>query len=186
MPLKVKLLDNLATPPTIAHPGEDLGYDVYAKIVLGQSRNEDGTPVAYKETKPGMPYYINTTTGKQIQPIRLEAGRTTMVPTGIAVHYVSNGEELDSSFAKKYGLLVRDRSSLAKRGIFVSAGVVDAGYRGELMILLNVGVGSYQDLWPGDKIAQLVPIEVVADSVEVVQDLEESAREGDGFGSTGQ
>lgn len=186
MPLKVKLLNTKATPPTIAHPGEDLGYDVYALIADGQPRNEDGTPMAYNEPKAGMPYRINTLTGKQIQPIRLESGKITAVPTGLSVHFVDPGTEGGVSSSRKYGLLVRDRSSLAKKGIFVSAGVIDSGYRGELVIMFNVGVGSYQDLWPGDKIAQIIPIEVAADTVEVVQDLEESVRQEAGFGSSGQ
>lgn len=189
MPLKVKLLNPLATAPSIGHPGEDLGYDVYALRILHQPINEDGTPVSYNVPKPGMPTRIDSQ-GKVVTPIRIEAGKPLLVPTGIAVHYVKDLEldgsaEKDEAPAKKYGLLVRDRSSLASRGIFVTAGVVDAGYRGELKIILNLSTGSYQDLWPGDKIAQLVPLEVLADTVQVVESLEDSARQEAGFGSTG-
>ena len=130
-------------------------------------------------------------TGKVMHPIRLEQGRPTLIETGIAVHFVGpedldGSAEKDEAPAKKYGLLIRDRSSLAAKGIFVSGGVVDAGYRGELKIILNLTIGSYQDLWPGDKIAQIIPIEVLADTVEVVETLEESARKEKGFGSTGK
>jgi dUTP pyrophosphatase len=178
MALKVKILNPLATPPTISHPSEDLGYDVYALRQQGQPIREDGTPYSYQPPAPGLPTRLDSN-GKIVRPIRLEAGRPLALETGIAVHFV--GEE-----GKQYGLLVRDRSSLAARGIFVTAGVVDSGYRGELKIILNLSTGSYQDLWPGDKVAQLIPIEVLADTVEVVDTLDESKRGEAGFGSTGQ
>lgn len=179
MALKVKKLNPLATIPTIAHPGEDLGYDVYALRQQGQPMNENGTPVSYQPPTSGSPARLDFQ-GKVVKPIRLEAGRPQAVETGIAVHFVT------SDTKKKYGLLVRDRSSLASKGIFVTAGVVDAGYRGELKIILNLATGSYMDIWPGDKIAQLIPVEVVADVVHEVTDLEESERGEAGFGSTGQ
>lgn len=186
MALKVKILNLLATPPTIGHPGEDLGYDVYALRQQGQPIKEDGTPYSYQPAAPGLPTRMDPT-GKVIKPIRLEAGRPQAVETGIAVHFVTKDSDKESVFpAKKYGLLVRDRSSLAAKGIFVTAGVIDSGYRGELKIILNLATGSYQDIWPGDKIAQLIPVEVLADTVHVVDSLEDSERKEGGFGSTGK
>jgi dUTP pyrophosphatase len=184
MPLKVKILNNLASAPTIGHPGEDLGYDVYALRVANQPIKEDGTPAPWIPPKGGMSARLDLT-GKVMHPIRLEQGRPTLIETGIAVHYEGPQSELEER-PRKYGLLIRDRSSLASKGIFVTGGVVDAGYRGELKIILNLTEGSYQDLWPGDKIAQIIPVEVFADTVEVVETLEESARKEKGFGSTGK
>jgi len=127
---------------------------------------------------PGLPYRIDTQ-GKTVQPIRIEAGKPTLVKTGIAVHFESPVE------GESFGLLVRDRSSMALKGLFVTAGVIDNGYRGELGIVFNLTTGSYADIWPGDKIAQLIPIKVAADTVEVVPELAESERKEGGFGSTG-
>ena len=61
-----------------------------------------------------------------------------------------------------YMLQVMNRSSIAaKRGLVVGAHVVDSGYNGEVFINLhNVGSRS-QDIYHGDKIAQLVMIPVV-------------------------
>ena len=61
-----------------------------------------------------------------------------------------------------YMLQVMNRSSIAaKRGLVVGAHVVDSGYDGEVFINLhNVGSRS-QDIYHGDKIAQLVMIPVV-------------------------
>ena len=180
MPLKVKILNPLATAPTIAHPGEDLGYDVYALRVQHQPVNPDGTPLPVNPPSPGLPYRIDTQ-GKTIHPIRVESGKPTLVKTGIAVHFDSPDGD-----SNRYGLLVRDRSSMALKGLFITAGVIDNGYRGELGIVFNLTSGSYADIWPGDKIAQLIPIKVAADTVEVVPELTESERKEDGFGSTGQ
>lgn len=177
MSLKVKVLNPLATVPTIAHPSEDLGYDVYALRVQGQMVNEDGTPVNVVPARLGIPTIIDSQ-GRVVHPIRIEAGKPTLVDTGISVHFTK--EE-----GKKYGLLIRDRSSIAKRGLFVTAGVIDAGYRGELKIMFNLVTGSFLDIWPGEKIAQLIPIEVLTDTVEKVDSLEESERKEAGFGSSG-
>lgn len=182
MPLKVKILNPLATAPTIAHPGEDLGFDLYALRVLNQPVKEDGTPVNWRPAAPGMPTRLDMN-GKVVHPIRIEAGKPLLVSTGIAVHFVPSGKELKQGL--RFGLLLRDRSSLAASGIFVTAGVIDAGYRGELKVIMNLSTGSYQDMWPGDKIAQLIPFPIYADAVETVEDLEESARKEGGFGSTG-
>lgn len=183
MSLKVRLLNPLATAPTIAHPGEDLGYDVYALRLQSQPLKEDGTPVQWIPAGPGMPTRMDMQ-GKVVHPIRIEAGRPLLLETGIAVHYIADGFG-DEEAQLNYGLLIRDRSSLASKGIFITGGVVDAGYRGELKIILNLSTGSYQDLWPGDKIAQLIPFPVYADKVETVDELEESERKAEGFGSSG-
>lgn len=188
--LKVKLLNPLATVPTIGHPGEDLGYDIYALRIQSQPVQEDGTPVRWIPSKPGMPTKLDLT-GKIVRPIRLESGKPTIIETGIAVHFegpqvLDGSAEQDEAPVQQYGLLIRDRSSMAEKGIFVTAGVVDAGYRGELKIILNLSSGSYQDLWPGDKIAQLIPIPVYADKAQAVAEFDKvTARGEDGFGSTG-
>lgn len=177
MPLKVKILNPLATVPSLAHPGEDLAYDIYALRVQYQPVKPDGTPASWIQSSPGMPTRIDMQ-GKVVHPIRIEAGKPLVIETGIAVHFVQDNTH-------PFGLLVRDRSSMASKGIFVTGGVIDAGYRGELKIIMNLSTGSYQDIWPGDKIAQLIPFPLYADTIQVVEDLEESKREADGFGSTG-
>lgn len=184
--LKVKVLNPLATPPTIAHPGEDLGYDVYALRIPSQPVKADGTPVPWAPAAPGMPTRLDMT-GKIVRSIRIEAHKPTIIETGIAVSFEPQlGTEEDPiKSVQKYGLLIRDRSSMAAKGIFVTAGVVDAGYRGEIKIILNLTTGSFIDIWPGDKIAQLIPIPVFANTVQVVENLDESAREEAGFGSSG-
>ena len=107
----------------------------------------------------------------------LGAGEWAMVPTGIAV-----------AIPVGYAGLVAPRSGLAARhGISVvnGPGVVDAGYRGEVnVILINHGTEPV-NLARGDRIAQLVVVPVAqADMVEV-DELPDSERGTGGFGSTG-
>jgi dUTP pyrophosphatase len=98
------------------------------------------------------------------------------VRTGIAV-------ELEG-----HGFLVRDRSSMAAKGVIASAGVIDAGYRGEILVILtNIGSRDSVLLHKGDKIAQMIPVKpLTAYPVRPVEELADAARGAKGFGSTGR
>ena len=80
------------------------------------------------------------------------------------------------------------RSGLAvKKGITVlnSPGVVDAGYRGDVgVILFNSGEDPFV-VQRGDRIAQLVVLPVLHPSLEFVESLDDTERGEGGFGSTG-
>jgi len=143
--LRVKLLEAGARAPVVAHPGEDLGYDVFA-----------------------------------LEGAVLAPRATVKVRTGIAV------EARHPGTGTPLGLLVRDRSSMAARGIATTAGVIDAGYRGEILVLMtNLGEAAVE-LRAGEKIAQMIPVPVLTGVVETVEKLEESARAEKGFGSSGR
>lgn len=141
----MKLLEPGARVPVVAHPGEDLGYDVFA---------------------------LETTV--------LAPRATVRLRTGIAV------EARDPASGVPLGLLVRDRSSMAARGLATTGGVIDAGYRGEVLIVMtNLGELTVE-LKAGEKIAQMVPVHVLTGPVVEVGSLEESARAEKGFGSSGR
>src|SRR3954449_2541249 len=110
---------------------------------------------------------------------RLEPGERASVGTGIAV------EIPDGSAG-----LVLPRSGLAaKHGISVvnAPGLIDAGYRGELrVLLLNTDRDEPFAIEPGDRIAQLMLVRHEAPELEEAESLEESARGAGGFGSTGR
>lgn len=109
----------------------------------------------------------------------LGPGERWSVGTGVAV-------EIPEGHAG----LVLPRSGLARdHGISVvnSPGLIDAGYRGEVrVLLLNTDPAEVFRVEPGERIAQLViaPI-ALAEPVEV-ESLSESARGGGGFGSSGR
>jgi dUTP pyrophosphatase len=142
--LRVKLLDPAALPPVVAHPGEDLGYDLFA-----------------------------------LEDVTLAPHATIKVRTGIAV------QALHPATGAPLGLLVRDRSSMAAKGVATTAGVIDAGYRGEILILMTYLGTGWVGIKAGDKIAQMIPVPILTGAVETVDSLEDSARAEKGFGSSG-
>jgi dUTP pyrophosphatase len=82
--------------------------------------------------------------------------------------------------------LVADRSSLAKRGVKTAGGIIDAGYRGEIHIVLwNISSEPIQ-LKRGERIAQLLIIPIATPAVVEVTTLDETQRGNKGFGSTGK
>lgn len=111
--------------------------------------------------------------------ITLAPGERALVPTGIAI-----------ALPDGYVALVHPRSGLAiKHGVTMvnSPGTVDAGYRGELqIILINHDKSEAVSFKRGDRIAQLVIQKVERAEFIEVQDLPGSGRGSGGFGSTGR
>ena len=106
----------------------------------------------------------------------LEPGTRKMVGTGIAI-----------ALPPGHVAFIKPRSGLAaKHGIHVLGGVIDAGYRGEIrVVLLNTDGREAMEFKRGDRIAQLVIQRVEQAKFIVVDELDESARGAGGFGSTG-
>ena len=121
-------------------------------------------------------YDIYTVENVVLQPS--QAGRK--IHTGIAVE--ARHPETD----RPLGLLIRDRSSLASRGLAITGGVVDAGYRGEILVVMNNLSGETVEFKAGEKIAQMVPVPVLTGEVVPVDDLQNSLRSDRGFGSSGK
>lgn len=142
--LRVKLLTSAAKAPTVAHPGEDLGYDIYSAETI-------------------------------VIPARSHA----IVSTGIAI-------ECSSPSGEKMGALLRDKSSMAAKRLVLTGGVIDAGYRGEIRVLMENLGDLPAEIHVGDKIANLIPYPVLTSVVEVVEDLSTSSRKAGGFGSSGR
>ena len=82
--------------------------------------------------------------------------------------------------------VVHPRSGLAsKHLVMTSTGIIDTGYRGEIKVnLMNLGQTAIS-VKPGMRIAQLVFQPVYFAEFEQVDELTETPRGGDGFGSTG-
>ena len=110
--------------------------------------------------------------------IELAPGERALVPTGIAV-----------ALPEGYAAFVHPRSGLAVRagvGIVNAPGTVDAGYRGEIKVLLiNHDTAEPVRLRRGDRIAQLVIQRVEKARFSEVKLLPGSARGEGGYGSTG-
>lgn len=164
--LCIKLLSENATIPTRNNP-TDSGLDLYAA-----------------------------------EDVVIEPGETVIVKTDIAI-------ELDSGYEAQ----IRPRSGVtAKTKLRVQLGTVDADYRGNVGIIVDniapintgytkpfyLGINSepVQDapaetsvftykIRKGDKLAQLVVVPITLPSVEVVEELNDTARGNNGFGSSG-
>jgi dUTP pyrophosphatase len=112
------------------------------------------------------------------EEIHLAAGARTAVPTGLQV-----------AIPAGWVGLVHPRSGLARRhGVTLAnaPGTIDAGYRGEVQVLL-VNLGDEPvTLHRGDRVAQLVLQRVGHATVVEVTELDGSARGAGGFGSSGR
>jgi dUTP pyrophosphatase len=113
------------------------------------------------------------------EPAHLGPGERWSVGTGIAV-------EIPDGHAG----LVLPRSGLAqKHGISLvnSPGLIDAGYRGEVrVLLLNTDPAEVFRVEPGDRIAQLTIVPVVPAEPFEAEELSETSRGDGGFGSSGR
>lgn len=109
----------------------------------------------------------------------LAPGERALIPTGIAIA-MPNG----------YAAFAHPRSGLAiKHGVSIvnSPGTIDAGYRGEVqMILINHDTKESFKINRGDRIAQLVFQRVESAEFIEVEELPGSNRGSGGFGSTGK
>ena len=82
--------------------------------------------------------------------------------------------------------IVWGKSSLESQGLIVTAGLVDEGYRGEVLVCLFNLTKETKTLAKGQKMAQLLVMPVRYAGFEEAQELEASRRGEGGFGSTGK
>ncbi|MFA5881585.1 MAG: dUTP diphosphatase [Eubacteriales bacterium] len=108
----------------------------------------------------------------------LQPGEIKLIPTGLSI-------ALPLGFEAQ----IRPRSGLAlKHGISMvnTPGTIDADYRGEIgLILINLGREPFQ-INRGDRVAQMVVSRVARAEFTEVEDLDDTARDSGGFGSTGK
>ena len=110
--------------------------------------------------------------GAEIQP-----GQTVLIHTGIAME-----------IPEGYAGLIYARSGLAtKKGLAPAnkVGVIDADYRGEIMVSLHNHSAEMRKIDGGERIAQLVVTPFLRVDFDEVSDLSDTDRGAGGFGSTG-
>lgn len=104
----------------------------------------------------------------------LAPGETKPVPTGIQM-----------AIPQGYVGLVWDKSGISLKGVHRLAGVVDAGYRGEIrVVMVNLGAEPFE-IRAGTKIAQMLIQPVEAPTIVESDTLDDTSRGAGGFGSTG-
>ena len=111
-------------------------------------------------------------------PLELEPGQRSTVDTGIAL-----------AIPPGYAGLVLPRSGMASRygiGVVNGPGLIDAGYRGEIrVVLVNLGERRVS-IARGDRIAQMLILPIAVPVIEIVESLDATERGWGGFGSSGR
>ena len=112
------------------------------------------------------------------EPMKLASKSSCLVPTGISV-----------AFSEDYEIQIRPRSGLAVKNkitVLNTPGTIDSDYRGEIKIILfNHGTEEFI-INNKDRIAQMILTPVVKMNLEEIEDLPDTLRGKDGFGSTGK
>ena len=109
-----------------------------------------------------------------IENVTIPPRSTRIIGTGLATEFPSGC----------YGQIFQ-RSSLARDGIFVNAGVCDPDYRGELFVILHNSNNVAFEVKKGQRIAQMVVIPFIRADVRVVDNLTTTKRGENRLGSTG-
>lgn len=162
--LKLKKLFENATIPTKAHE-TDSGFDLYAYKV--EKLYEHNQSVDFS----------NLYSPNPSEEIYLLPGQRCLINTGVS-----------ATVGPGYEIQIRPRSGNAlKKGLTVlnTPGTIDESYRGMIGVILYNSSDAQVSVKMGDRIAQMVVCPVILPDVEVVDDLDVTARNEGGFGHTG-
>jgi dUTP pyrophosphatase len=165
--------DHLSSPEPAAEPALEPPAEPAADLEVAIVRLDPGLPLPSYAHPGDAGADLHTTVDVSLAP-----GERALVPTGIGV-----------ALPEGYVALVHPRSGLAARhglSIVNTPGTVDAGYRGEVKVMLiNHDPVTAVELRRGDRIAQLVFQRVERARFVEVGQLPESVRGPGGYGSTG-
>ena len=142
------------------------------KVEIKKLNDEAIIPTYGSIDAAGADLYANIESTETILP-----HETKLIKTGIAM-----------AIPKGLMGLIFARSGLAsKRGLAPAnkVGVVDADYRGEIMVALHNHSEQEQTIEPKERIAQMVFVPYIKGVFEVVDELDDTTRGAGGFGSTG-
>jgi dUTP pyrophosphatase len=149
---------------------EGSGVRIKIKRLRG---NEDGPlPTYMTEHAAGLDIYAFLDEEVLIAP-----GQRRLIPTGLAV---AIPEGFEVQVRPRSGLAVRDGVTLVN-----TPGTIDADYRGEIGILMINHGEKPISIKNGQRIAQLIVSRVYKATLEEVDELPASSRQGGGFGHTG-
>jgi len=138
------------------------------KIKIKKLSGDAKLPCYAHKGDAGMDLYSNES--KTINPAERQ-----IINTGVSIE-----------IPEGYVGLIKDKSGLsANNGLTILAGVIDSSYRGEYsVVVLNTSKEKYE-VKQGQKIAQLLILPIMNPEIKEVNELENSSRGEDGFGSTG-
>ena len=102
--------------------------------------------------------------------VNIEVGSIKIVNTGICISLPENS----------YGS-IRDKSSLASKGLLTLGGVIDKDYTGEIIVIMTSLIEPIK-IKKGQKIAQLIVSNIMYPEIRKVESLKETGRNNKGFG----
>lgn len=137
-------------------------------IKIKKLTSEAKTPTYAHPGDAGLDIFSNEET--IINPLKRK-----LISTGISM-----------SIPENYVAFIKDKSGIAyKKGLTHMAGVIDSSYRGEYKILLFNTTQESIKIEKHEKLAQIVFLPYSRGQIEIVENLEETSRGEEGFGSTG-
>ena len=113
------------------------------------------------------------------EAMTLQAGETTLIPTGIAIHIAD----------RELAAVILPRSGLGhKHGIVLGnlVGLIDSDYQGQVFVSCWNRSSKPFIIAIGERIAQLVFLPIIQAKLEIVNAFDESERGDGGFGHTGR
>jgi dUTP pyrophosphatase len=125
-------------------------------------------PIRGSKYAAGLDLYADET-------VTINPGCSGLVSTGI-------GMVIPNNF---YGRIAPRSGFSVKTGLMVNAGVIDSDYRGEIKILFANYTHNSVQVKSGEKVAQIIIEKIILPAVVEVENLEDSDRGANGFGSTG-
>lgn len=109
------------------------------------------------------------------EPITISPGCSAIIDTGVHI-------EIPHGYC---GILV-SKSGLNVKHNLQSTGLIDEPYRGSIVVKLDNNSTEYYTVNPGDKVSQIVIVPCLHDVIEIVDELPQTDRGNNGFGSTGR
>ena len=166
-------------------PDVDLGPDIIADIPIEENNANTGLIMNYKKLNNNA---IEPTKGSAAaagwdlynaltEDITISAHETVKIGTGIAIELPEN----------TFGAIFARSGLATKQGLRPAncVGVIDADYRGEIIVALHNDTEEDQSISAGDRIAQLIVIPYLPTILQETNELSETDRGEGGFGSTG-
>ena len=138
------------------------------KLYIKKWNKEAKIPTRAHHDDAGIDLY---TSGAHI----IGAHQTVSIPIGV-------GMEIEEGYVG----LIWDKSSIGSKGIKTLGGVIDAGYRGEVSVVVHNLNDTPYTFEHGQKVAQILIQKIEFPELEEVTELSDSKRGTGGFGSTGK
>ena len=111
-------------------------------------------------------------------PINVKPNSSSLIPTGLSF-----------AFPENFEIQIRPRSGLAAKNnisVLNTPGTIDSDYRGEIKVIIYNHSNIDFVINNGDRIAQMILTPIVKMELEETNELPQTLRGNDGFGSTGK